>query len=79
MTAGSLCHLGQFDGGRRAAEFLLAGGHRRIAHIAGWQGSSTGRDRQAGFIAALDAAGCAPFALVDGMYKRAVAMDCARS
>jgi DNA-binding LacI/PurR family transcriptional regulator len=67
-----------FDGGRRAAEFLLAGGHRRIAHIAGWQGSSTGRDRQAGFLSALEAAGCAPFALVDGMYKRAVAMDCAR-
>ena len=32
-------------GGRRVAEFLLAGGHRRIAHIAGWKGSSTGRDR----------------------------------
>ncbi len=67
-----------FAGGRRAAEFLLAGGHRRIAHIAGWQGSSTGRDRQAGFLAALRAAGAAPLALVDGMYKREVAIDCAR-
>ena len=68
-----------FDGGRRAAEFLLAGGHRRIAHIAGWQGSSTGRDRQAGFLAALDTAGLAPVALVDGMYARDTAMDCARA
>lgn len=68
-----------FEGGRRAAEFLLAGGHRRIAHIAGWQGSSTGRDRQAGFVQALDVAGVSPVAVVDGMYKRAVAMDCART
>jgi len=36
-------------GGRKVAEFLIAGGHRRIAHIAGWQGSSTGRDRARGF------------------------------
>ncbi|KUF10823.1 LacI family DNA-binding transcriptional regulator [Pseudoponticoccus marisrubri] len=65
-------------GGRKAAEFLLAGGHDRIAHIAGWQGSSTGRDRQAGFLSALQEAGVAPFALIDGMYKRDIAMDCAR-
>jgi DNA-binding LacI/PurR family transcriptional regulator len=67
-----------FAGGRKVAEFLLAGGHDRIAHIAGWQGSSTGRDRQAGFLSALDEAGQRPFAVVDGMYKRAVAMECAR-
>lgn len=66
------------DGGRRAAEFLLAGGHRRIAHIAGWQGASTGRDRQAGFLAALDAAGMAPLAVIDGHYDRVVAARCAR-
>jgi len=63
-------------GGRLAAEFLLAGGHSRIAHIAGWQGSSTGRDRQAGFLQALDAAGVAPSALVDGMYNRDIAIAC---
>lgn len=65
-------------GGRKVAEFLIAGGHRRIAHIAGWQGSSTGRDRQRGFLEALDAAGLAPFAVVDGMYNRSVAMECTR-
>jgi DNA-binding LacI/PurR family transcriptional regulator len=64
-------------GGRKVAEFLLAGGHKRIAHIAGWQGSSTGRDRHAGFLEALEEAGQVPFALVDGMYKREVAKSCA--
>ncbi len=66
-----------YKGGKRAAEFLLAGGHKRIAHIAGWQGSSTGRDRQAGFLAALAQGGVAPVSVVDGMYNRDVAMDCA--
>lgn len=65
-------------GGRRVAEFLLAGGHERIAHIAGWQGSSTGRDRQAGFLQVLNEAGVKPFALYDGMYDRPVAMECTR-
>ncbi|WJY20351.1 LacI family DNA-binding transcriptional regulator [Fontisubflavum oceani] len=65
-------------GGRKVAEFLLAGAHKRIAHIAGWQGSSTGRDRQAGFVETLQQAGMEPFALIDGMYKRPVAMECAR-
>ncbi len=65
-------------GGEKVAEFLLAGDHRRIAHIAGWQGSTTGRDRQAGFLGVLDQAGVQPLAVVDGMYKRDVAMQCAR-
>ena len=65
-------------GGRKVAEFLLAGGHERIAHIAGWQGSSTGRDRQAGFLQVLDQAGVAPFAVVDGMYSRDVAIAATR-
>lgn len=65
-------------GGCKVAEFLLAGGHRRIAHIAGWQGSSTGRDRQAGFIEALAEAGIAPLAVFDGKYDRETAMDCTR-
>ena len=36
-------------GGKRVAEFLLAGGHRRFAYIAGLEQSSTSRDREAGF------------------------------
>lgn len=65
-------------GGRRAAEFLLAGGHRRIAHVMGWQGSSTGRDRAAGFSQAMQAAGMAPVAMIDGMYNRETAASVAR-
>ncbi len=44
-------------GGRKVGEFLLAGGHDRIGYIAGWEGASTQRDREAGFRQALDAAG----------------------
>ena len=40
-------------GGRKVAEFLLAGGHRKIGYIAGWEGASTQRDRETGFTAAL--------------------------
>ncbi len=44
-------------GGRKAAEFLLAGGHQKIGYVAGWEGASTQRDREAGFVAALKEAG----------------------
>lgn len=66
-------------GGRRVAEFLVAGGHRRIAHIAGWQGSSTGRDRAQGFREGLAAAGMDLLAEIDGMYDRATAARAARA
>lgn len=45
------------DGGRKVAEFLLAGGHQKIGYIAGWEGASTQRDREAGFLDGLNAAG----------------------
>ncbi|MEM9049649.1 MAG: LacI family DNA-binding transcriptional regulator [Pseudomonadota bacterium] len=41
------------SGGRRVAEFLIAGGHRRIAYIAGWEGASTQRDRELGLTVGL--------------------------
>ena len=44
-------------GGRKVAEFLLAGGHRRIGYVAGWEGASTQRDREFGFRAGLQQAG----------------------
>jgi DNA-binding LacI/PurR family transcriptional regulator len=59
-----------FAGARRATEFLIQGGHRRIAHVTGWQGSSTGRDRAQGFRAAMADAGMTPVAMADGMYDR---------
>lgn len=65
-------------GGEKVARFLLQGDHRRIAHIAGWQGSSTGRDRKSGFLKVLDDAGVEPIAVFDGMYKRETAIECTR-
>jgi DNA-binding LacI/PurR family transcriptional regulator len=66
-------------GGRKAARHLIETGHRRIAHIMGWQGSSTGRDRKKGFGEAMAEAGIAPMAMVDGMYSREVAAEAART
>ena len=37
------------EGGRLVADFLVRGGHERIAFIAGAEDSSTSRDREAGF------------------------------
>lgn len=67
-----------FDGGRKVADFLAAGGHKRVAHIAGWSGSSTGRDRQRGLIEGLAAHGSEPTHLIDGMYNRDTAAEAAR-
>jgi DNA-binding LacI/PurR family transcriptional regulator len=60
-------------GGRMATQALIDAGHSRIAHIAGWGGSLTGRDRQQGFEEAMADANLIPFAIIDGMYKRDVA------
>ncbi|MEM6385565.1 MAG: LacI family DNA-binding transcriptional regulator [Pseudomonadota bacterium] len=65
-------------GGRAIAEHLIRTGHRRIAHITGWQGSQTGQARARGFEMALKAANMTPFAMVDGMYRRGVAAECTR-
>ncbi|MGB3406429.1 MAG: LacI family DNA-binding transcriptional regulator [Jannaschia sp.] len=66
-------------GGRRAAAFLASGGHRRIAHISGWQGSSTGRDRAQGFAAGLAEAGLPLHVQIDGRYDRTTAAEAART
>lgn len=44
-------------GGRQLAEFLIAGGHRSFGYIAGQEGASTQRDREAGFREGLQSAG----------------------
>lgn len=66
-------------GGRLVAEFLARGGHSRIAHISGWQGSSTGRDRERGFRAGLKVLGLEPVATIDGMYDRDTAAEATRA
>lgn len=65
-------------GGRKVARFLVAGGHQRIAHISGWQGSSTGQDRARGLVDGLAEQGMEPCAIIDGMYDRDSAADAAR-
>ncbi|MEL7151241.1 MAG: LacI family DNA-binding transcriptional regulator [Pseudomonadota bacterium] len=67
-----------FKGAQTVTRHLIATGHTKIAHIAGWQGSQTGQERARGYEAALAAAGQHPFALIDGMYNRKVAAECAR-
>ncbi|MEM7268633.1 MAG: LacI family DNA-binding transcriptional regulator [Pseudomonadota bacterium] len=42
-----------FAGGRKIAEHLLTLNPDRIGYIAGWEGASTQRDREAGFIAGI--------------------------
>lgn len=64
-------------GGRKVARFLVAGGHRRIAHVSGWQQSSTGRDRARGLAEGLAEAGMAPHAVIDGMYQQGTAAQAA--
>jgi DNA-binding LacI/PurR family transcriptional regulator len=64
-------------GARRIAAFLLAGGHRRFAFVAGTADSSTSRDRERGFREALRAAGAgAPLRAVGG-YEMAQAAEAA--
>ena len=63
-----------YAGGSKVAAHLIACGHRSIGYIAGWEGASTQRDREAGFIAGLQAHGLS-------LYKREVGnfrMDQAR-
>lgn len=55
-------------GGRKVADFLLAGGHRRIGYIAGWEGASTQRDREAGFVNRLTEAGVSLYAREVGQF-----------
>lgn len=66
------------DGGRQVARFLVASGHDRIGYIAGWEGASTQRDREAGFRAGLAEAGLALHARDVGNYAVEEAKAAAR-
>ncbi|RMD93472.1 MAG: LacI family DNA-binding transcriptional regulator [Alphaproteobacteria bacterium] len=66
------------EGGARVARFLLAGGHERIAYLAGWEGASTQRDREAGFTEALARAGTSLFARAVGDFNYARAQAATR-
>ena len=67
-----------FSGGAKAARFLLAGGHKKIGYIAGWEGASTQRDREFGFTAALQQAGSTLFAREVGDFSMEKAIEATR-
>lgn len=71
----SMVTASNFEGARQATEFLIAGGHRRIAHLAGWREALNGVDRMNGFLAAMNAANLDPVACIDCHFRRNVAMD----
>ena len=68
-----------FKGGYLAGQYLAAAGHKRIAHISGWQKALNGRQRQEGFIAALADAGMKPLACVDCHFRREMAIQATQS
>lgn len=66
------------EGGRRVAEFLVAGGHKRFGYISGLESSSTNRDRFAGYKEGLAEAGHTEIIYEVGNYDRAEAEAAAR-
>ena len=56
MSGVSAITSDNFAGGRKVADYLAGLGHRRIGYIAGWEGASTQRDREAGFRSGLEGA-----------------------
>lgn len=77
----SICAVtsANIDGAEQVTDYLLASGHQRIAHIAGWGGSSTGRDRRRGFESAMAAKSVKPHAIVEANYFRDSAMAACRA
>ena len=67
-----------FQGGYDAAEFFIRANHKKIGYIAGWDGASTQRDREAGFRAGLAAHGRDIDAYAIGNYDMAQSQEAAR-
>ncbi|MEM8555404.1 MAG: LacI family DNA-binding transcriptional regulator [Pseudomonadota bacterium] len=66
------------QGAAELAQYLVAGGHTRIAQVSGWLGSTTGRDRDRGFRDGLSSVGADLAASIDGRYARSEAASAAR-
>jgi len=66
------------DGGRQVANFLVDGGHLRIAYIAGDENYSTNKDREYGFSRQLEARGSTLFAREVGGYTTVGAVAATR-
>lgn len=67
-----------YGGGRKVAELFLAAGHRRIGYIAGWEGASTQRDRERGFVDRLREAGVELHAREVGRFDHDEAVEATR-
>jgi len=67
------------EGGKRIAEFLVAGGHKSFGYIAGLENSSTNRDRHQGFLEGLAAHGFHDVAIGTGNFSRTEAQQAARA
>ena len=68
-----------YAGSACIARFLVACGHRRFAFIGGTPGSSTSRDRQAGFTEALREIGATPPLVAEGLWDAQVAAAATRT
>ncbi len=66
------------EGGKRIAEFLVAGGHKSFGYIAGLENSSTNRDRFQGYVEGLAGHGITSVATETGNYSRVEAQHAAR-
>jgi DNA-binding LacI/PurR family transcriptional regulator len=71
----SMVTASNFEGGKKATEFLIAAGHKRIAHLAGWRKALNGVERRDGFLDAMKDAKLEPLACVDCHFRRSVAME----
>jgi DNA-binding LacI/PurR family transcriptional regulator len=66
-----------FGGGRTVGYLLARSGHQRLGYIAGHADTSTSRDRERGFLAALDELGVGDVEKADGQYSYAGARQAA--
>ena len=67
-----------YKGGHDIAEYLIRCGHQRVSYIAGWEGASTQRDRERGFLDGLKAGGLALHSRAVGNYNHEEAIIAAR-
>ena len=66
------------EGGRLVGNFLVDGGHERISFIAGYEDSSTNRDREAGFYKGLAERGAVCHSRAVGAYTQEKAAQATR-
>ena len=60
-----------YAGGEKVAKYLISAGYEKIAYLAGWEGASTQRDREAGFVDTLNASGMKLFSRGFGNFEMA--------